>query len=167
MNPSDFLSTVAQVAVAIAGFSGIVVAVGQRTVRDLAPVDRVRLVGLVADTSLALMLSLMTMILLNTDIALSRVWLVCSAVEAIVIPVSYGIRFRYAFRTAAADVTRAHARATLAIFLPILIVVFLLQAYNVVLLREFWPFAVGLVFHVWASLAVFGGLLFMVRGRDA
>src|SRR5690348_12025356 len=48
INPSDALTTTAQVSVALAGFTGVVAVFGSGTVHDLPPIDRYRLRLMVA-----------------------------------------------------------------------------------------------------------------------
>jgi hypothetical protein len=66
LNAVDFLSTIAQVSVAIAGFSGIVVAIGHRAAGALTAIERLRLVGLLAESFFILALVVTAMILLTT-----------------------------------------------------------------------------------------------------
>jgi hypothetical protein len=63
LNAVDFLSTIAQVSVAIAGFSGIVVAIGHRAAGALTAIERLRLVGLLAESFFILALVVTAMIL--------------------------------------------------------------------------------------------------------
>jgi hypothetical protein len=100
LNAVDFLSTIAQVSVAIAGFSGIVVAIGHRAAGALTAIERLRLVGLLAESFFILALVVTAMMV---------------------------------------------------------IAVALLQVYNIVSLREFWPFAVALAFHLALALILFAG----------
>jgi hypothetical protein len=65
-----------------------------------------------------------------------------------------GVRVRRAYQTASSELNRRG----LLVFVPLVIAVALLQVYNIVSLREFWPFAVALAFHLALALILFAGL---------
>ena len=82
MEGSDYLLTCAEVAVALAGFSALVVAVRQRGGEDLPPHYR-GLVGLLIERSLvAVFLSLLPVLLVGLAVPPPRVWFLASGVLA-------------------------------------------------------------------------------------
>ena len=155
MNGEEFLATIAQLSVSVVGFSGIVIAVGSRASGAWSAIDRVRLVGLVTESLIPLALALAAMIGLTTVMEGNRVWSMCSAGYAAIVPVIVGVRLRHAFRTASGEFTGR----LLWVYVPVFIAMVLLQVSNAVYFAQFWPLAIALILHLIASLVLFVRLL--------
>jgi hypothetical protein len=82
MQSLDVASTIAEVAVGLAGFSGLVLVLGQR--RDhLTSLDKYRLILLLTPSLAALFLALAPLALLETGIAPTVLWRTASGVQAL------------------------------------------------------------------------------------
>lgn len=66
-DPYDTLAVFAQVSIALAGFSGIAIAIGHRTQGTLSPLESRRLFNLFGFTALTLFTSLLGMMLLHVE----------------------------------------------------------------------------------------------------
>src|SRR4051794_15160768 len=78
MQPSEALSTVAQVAVTLAGFAGIVVAFRPDSVHRWSALDRFRLQLLLTNSALPLADALFALLLLAVDPPPVSIWRWCS-----------------------------------------------------------------------------------------
>ncbi|RKX35527.1 MAG: hypothetical protein DRP64_19290 [Verrucomicrobia bacterium] len=78
MEGSDYLLTCAEVAVALAGFSALVVAVRQRGDDELAPLDRSLVSSLIERSLVAVFFSFLPILLHGLGISPARVWFVTS-----------------------------------------------------------------------------------------
>src|SRR5438270_13025222 len=80
MNPSEALSTAAQVAVTLAGFAGIVVVFRPESVHRWSALDKFRLQLLLTNSALPLVDALFGLLLLSFDPLPVHIWRICSAV---------------------------------------------------------------------------------------
>src|SRR6185295_2201371 len=80
MEPGDTLSVVAQVAVTLAGFAGIVVVFRPEAVHHWSTVDKFRLRLLLTNSTLPLGYSLFAILLLSIDPPPVAIWRWCSGV---------------------------------------------------------------------------------------
>ena len=78
MQPSDALNAVAQVAVTLAGFAGIVVIFRPGSIHQWSALDKFRLRLLLANSALPLAYSLFGMFLLTIDPPPAAIWRWCS-----------------------------------------------------------------------------------------
>ncbi len=152
MQPSEALSTsaqVAQVAVTLAGFAGVVVAFRSRSVHEWSKIDKFRLGILLTNSAIPFVLSIVGMLLSSTSLDLATVWRLCS-IFAFVMIVSMASGYRASYR-----------RFSSAEFIGIGVT--LLQLYNVITLQTFWPFFAAI-----ATLLVLAMLqfTFLVTARD-
>src|SRR5207237_2558296 len=85
MQPSEALSTSAQLAVTLAGFAGVVVAFRNRSVHEWSKIDKFRLRILLMDSGVPFVLSVLGMVLSSTAIAPSMVWRMCSLATFVII----------------------------------------------------------------------------------
>jgi len=91
MEPGEALSTAAQIAVALAGFAGVVVVFRRESVHDWSTLDKFRLRLLLADSILPLGLCMIALLLLTVEPMPPDVWRWCSVVTFVVF---FGIRDR-------------------------------------------------------------------------
>src|SRR5438067_7145253 len=80
MQPSDALGVVAQVAVTLAGFAGIVVVFRPASIHAWSALDKFRLRLLLANSALPLAFSLLGMLLLTINPPPPAIWRWCSGV---------------------------------------------------------------------------------------
>ena len=141
MQPSEALSTSAQVAVTLAGFAGVVVAFRNRSVHEWSKIDKFRLQILLTNSALPFGLSILGMVLSSTSLEVVTVWRLCS-VSSFVMIVIAGQRLSRVFRQFSASEFKASGGRSLIFYAVSLIgtAVTLLQLYNVITLQVFWPF---------------------------
>jgi len=155
LNPSDFLSLAIEASIAIAGFSGIVVALGRRKVGDWDTIDRVQLRGILLASITAFLVSGLALILLTTNISLDSIWRIVSLVNLGV----FGIALPSGIRQAMSQ-SKEQLKVTqrMAVFSCVAAVCMLLAA-NIVYLAAFWPFAVAIYFAMCMALLNFVQML--------
>lgn len=84
MEPGEALGIAAQIAVALAGFAGVVVVFRRESVHEWSAIDKVRLRLLLANSILPLGLCMMGLLLLTLEPMPPAVWRWCSAIEFVV-----------------------------------------------------------------------------------
>src|SRR5260370_12432301 len=85
MQPSEALSASAQIAVALAGFAGVVVAFRDRSVREWSKIDKFRLRILLTNSAIPFAASIIAMVLSSTTLDAARVWQLCSIITFVMI----------------------------------------------------------------------------------
>jgi hypothetical protein len=149
MEPGSALSTSAQIAIAIAGFAGVVAAFRSDSVRDWGQVEKFWLRLLLINSILALAFSMFGLLFLAVDAPLPATWRWSSAVAALFL-IPYAVSITRTLAGFAPGQLEAAGGANLTSYglVGILIGVCLLQLLNMAMLAEFWPFfcaVVGLV----------------------
>ena len=141
MQPSEALTTSAQVAVALAGFAGVVVAFRSRSVHEWSKIDKLRLQILLTNSAVPFVLSILAMVLLSTSLDVVTIWRLCS-VFTFVMFVATGSTYGTAVRRFTREEFRASGsrRAILSTGGVFVIAVTLFQLYNIIRLQTFWPF---------------------------
>lgn len=144
LEPGDALIATIEASIALAGFSGIVVVLGNRSLGEWLPVEELRLLNLLGASFQAFLISLLGILLLSANVPSSSAWVVCSvawflatALHVVrVIP-----RYHRSFKE---DVPMATPVAlwTTGTFTAL---VLLLQIINIVSLRDFWPVLAGII----------------------
>lgn len=142
---NDALSTFAEVAVALAGFSGIVIAFGGRSAGSLSKLEARRLSNLFTLSGAALTLSLLGMSLLYMELLSPRV--LCTWGSAVVFFLATPWLIGDVVKIQRLEVAeRAQVSMPLVIFFDSLAVaMMLLQLANWLFLKEQWPFYLALV----------------------
>lgn len=156
MEPGDALSAGAQIAVALAGFAGVVVALRRGSPHEWAPLDRYRLWLLLANSAVPLVSCLFAMVLLVVRPAPAWIWGWCSAC-AILIQVPFLVFNSRKLRRLEPDSLRGtgtfrYVFYSLAIAGTTLIVC---QIVNLALLNQFWIFFLGIAFQLTAGIVQF------------
>jgi hypothetical protein len=158
MQPSEALTTAVQVAVALAGFAGVVVAFRSRAVHEWTKIDKLRLQILLTNSATPFALSIFAMVLLSTSLEPTTIWRACSVFGFVVmvgVGASYGTAFRRfgrrEFRASGGKTWLARGGGLIAVAAT------LLQMYNVFRLQSFWPFFVAI-----ATLLLFAMLQFVL-----
>jgi hypothetical protein len=151
MQPSEALTTAAQVAVALAGFAGVVVAFRGRAVHEWTAIDKFRLQLLLRNSILPFVFCLIAMLLLTIQPPPSWIWRACSGIAFV-----SGFIFGLSTSTGARRLPSAEYRApgTTRIMYYLFGVLgtaaLLLQIYNL-LLNAFWPFFATICVHLAAA----------------
>ncbi len=160
MSPSDILPTLVELSIAIAGFSGIAVAVQERA--DRSSQSRIYLSSLLLSTGVSCAVSVLAMVLLATPLGASVAWSLTSCIHAValigILIVRGNQRRRGAFiRTRPLLIARASLYAVAG-----------LQLVNAVLVREPWVSVLGLSIYAFFGFGFFISLLLeLVRPNAA
>jgi len=161
MEPSEALSTAAQVAVALAGFAGVVVVFRRKSVHDWSTLDKFRLQLLLANSVLPLGLCMIALLLLTIEPALTGVWSWCSGV-AFVVFVPFAITTMMASRRFGLKrLQGAPANFIFYLFAALGTAATLLQLYNAALLGAFWPFFAGITLQLVAAMFQFARMILL------
>ena len=159
MQPGEALGIAAQIAVALAGFAGVVVAFRRESIHEWSPLDRFRLRSLLTNSILPLGLCMIALLLLTVEPTLTGVWRWCSSV-AFVVLLLFGIATTTGFRRS--DVKQSQspsANFIFYLFATLGIGATLLQLYNTILLGAFWPFFTGIVLQLVAAMFQFARMI--------
>jgi hypothetical protein len=157
MDPGEALGVAAQIAVALAGFAGVVVVFRRESVHEWSLADKFRLALLLANSIMPLALCMTALLLLTVEPGLAGVWRWCSGVTFVVLSV-FGITVTTSFRRLDLQQSQgAPANFIFYLFATLGTGAALLQLYNVTLLGAFWPFFTGVV------LQLVGAMLQFVR----
>jgi hypothetical protein len=163
MEPGESLGIAAQVAVALAGFAGVVVVFRREAVHEWSAVDKLRLRLLLANSILPLCLCLLGLLLLTIKPVPPGIWRWCSGVAFIVsllFPITMTKYFR---RLDVRQVQRERATRFVFYLFGILgIAANLLQLYNTAFVGVFWPFFTGIVFQVVTALFQFARMILLL-----
>jgi hypothetical protein len=161
MIAEDVLITTAEVAIGLAGFSGIVAAViGSRASVRWSPIQKLRLTELLRTSFGAVVFSLFPLILLSAGVSNSTSWLVASLTWLGYIGVAIALqvpRYRAIWPEAHAETPR-----TIYFLFTILIATVSLQLFNVVFLRLAWPHLVTMLGSMIVGFIMFVRLLFLL-----
>jgi hypothetical protein len=163
MEPGESLGIAAQVAVALAGFAGVVVVFRREAVHEWSAVDKLRLRLLLANSILPLCLCMLGLLLLTIKPVPPGIWRWCSGVAFIVsllFPITMTKYFR---RLDVRQVQRERATRFVFYLFGILgIAANLLQLYNTAFVGVFWPFFTGIVFQVVTALFQFARMILLL-----
>jgi hypothetical protein len=160
MEPGETLGIAAQIAVALAGFAGVVVVFGRVSAHEWSPIDKFRLRQLLTNSILPLVLCMIGLLLLAIRPALGGVWRWCSGV-AFVILLQFAVGSVKAFRRF--DLQKLQrpvvSRSFFYLSGAVGIAATLLQLYNAALLNAFWPFFTAIVVQLIAAMLQFARMI--------
>ena len=163
MEPGEALGIAAQIAVALAGFAGVVVVFRRESVHDWSPVDKLRLQLLLTNSLLPLGLCMMGLLLLTIEPMPGGIWRWCSGVAfvvSLVFPITITRKFR---RLNLREVQREGAtRFVFYLFGSFGIAANLLQLYNTAVLGAFWPFFTGIVVQIVTGMFQFARMILLL-----
>jgi len=154
MQPGDALNVVAQVAVTLAGFAGIVVVFRPQSVHQWSALDKFRLRLLLANSALPLAFSLFGMLLLTIDPPPLGIWRWCSGV-AVITQFAFFMTIRGATRQIPKAEFQAATNRLYYSVSALAAIAMVLQLINVALWNRFWPFFFGLFVHLIAAVTQF------------
>ncbi len=160
IDPSGILGTMAQVAVTLAGFAGVVVVFGPRPVHEWSTVDKFRLRLMLATSTQALAYSTFGLLLLSTEMAPVTAWRWSSVlIVALLLPATFSVLYRYR-SFSAAELARARASSSLFYLVNgIGIATVAFQLVNIFLLKAMWPVLLVIVISILFSLLQFVRLI--------
>jgi len=146
MEPSTALSTSAQIAVAIAGFAGIVAAFRNESVHNWARIEKFWLRLLLINSILPLAFSVVGLLFLAVTPAPPTLWRWCSGFAAcFLLPyAAMIIRNLVGFAPGQFEASGG-GKVTSYMLFALLAIVCVLQLYNVAILAAFWPFFCAIV----------------------
>jgi hypothetical protein len=150
----ETLSSFAEISVALVGFSGIVIAFGRRSMGALTRLEQRRLANLFLFGGGVMLLALTGIALLHTSLDQVMVWRFSSAV-LVVLGAPWALVDARRIRSLDAADRVEVSGYVLYPFVVTGTAILLLQIANVFLIREAWPFFLGLVFGVAFALQQF------------
>ena len=141
MQPSEALSASAQIAVTLAGFAGVVVAFRNRSVHEWSRVDKFRLRILLLNSGVPFGLSMLGMLFSASTLDPQRIWQTCSVFTFVIVIMTGRLMARGMRGLSREEFTSGGgSRAVLFSSSVVGIAVTLLQMYNAIALKTFWPF---------------------------
>jgi hypothetical protein len=156
MEPSEALSTAAQVAVALAGFAGVVVVFRSRSVHEWSKIDKFRLQLLLTNSAIPLTLCMVGQLLLAANVAPAAIWRWSSGFAAVLL-FPMAIVYLRTFRSFSRTELETASGSRLIFYAGALIgaAVTVLQLVNLAMFDAFWPFFLAIVSLILASLVQF------------
>jgi hypothetical protein len=159
MQPGEALGIAAQIAVALAGFAGVVIVFRRESIHEWSPIDKFRLRLLLTNSILPLGLCMIALLLLTVAPPLTGVWRWCSSV-AFVVLLLFGIATTTGFRRSDVKQSQsASANFIFYLFATLGIGATLLQLCNAVWFGAFWPFFTGIVLQLIGAMFQFARMI--------
>jgi hypothetical protein len=162
MEPGEALSTAAQIAVALAGFAGVVVAFREGSLREWAPIDKYRLWLLLANSATPLICCLFGILVLTVKPMPAWIWGWCS-VFATLVQLPFLIINGRKLTQVKSDVVRDIGTYRY-VFYGLAIAgtgVIVCQIVNAVFLNLFWIFFLGIAFQLAAAILQFTRMILL------
>jgi hypothetical protein len=156
MEPGEALGTAAQIAVALAGFAGVVVAFRRGSLHEWSPIDKFRLWLLLANSAVPLLCCLFAILLLTVKPAPISIWRWCSAFSTLLF-----LPFIFMSRRITAKLGPNAIRnmgSYRYVYYGMTIVgtgIILCQLINAAFLNLFWIFFLGIAFQLSAGIVQF------------
>jgi hypothetical protein len=163
MEPGEALGIAAQIAVALAGFAGVVVVFRREAIHEWSEIDKLRLRLLLANSILPLGLSMLGLLLLTIKPMPPEIWRWCSGI-ALVANLSFVTVTTKMFRRLdLRNVQRQRdTRFIYYVFGAFGVAAMLLQVFNIALLGAFWPFFAGIVYQLVTAMAQFARIILVM-----
>jgi hypothetical protein len=141
MEPTTALIASAQIAIAIAGFAGVVAVFRKGSVHDWGQVEKFWLRLLLLNSILPLAFSMVGLLLLSVTYIKPTIWRWCSGFAALFLFPYAAMIFKSLVRFAPGQLAAAGGtKFTSYALFTILTAVSLMQLYNLATLAAFWPF---------------------------
>jgi hypothetical protein len=164
MDPTTALSVSAQIAVAIAGFAGVVAAFRNDSVHDWGPVEKFWLRLLLINSILPLVFSMVGLFLLSFVQDFPTIWRWCSGISTLfLIPFAIMIVTTLVGFAPGQLEAAGGTRFTSYALVVILTAVCLLQLFNLATLAAFWPFFAAIVAQLLGAMYQFVRLVLSPR----
>jgi len=156
MQPSEALSTAAQVSVTLAGFAGIVVVFRSGALHEWSTIDKLRLRILLTNSVLPLVLSFIGMLLLSANVPGSIAWR-CGSGLAVALLFAMGRSYSRSFQALSREQLRDPVTTRLVFYIGggAGTIVMILQFCNLFWLGVFWPFLLAITTLIVAAIVQF------------
>jgi hypothetical protein len=163
MEPGEALGIAAQIAVALAGFAGVVVVFRREAVHEWSDIDKLRLRLLLANSILPLGLSMLGLLLLTIKPMPPELWRWCSGMALVVFLMFVAATAKFFRPLGLREVQRERSSGFMMYFFGALgTAAMLLQVYNIALLGMFWPFFTGIVYQLITAMAQFARMILLL-----
>src|SRR2546423_3689523 len=166
MEPNEALGIAAQVAVALAGFAGVVVVFRPQSIHQGSPVDRCRLRLLLHNSICPLAYALFGTFLLTIKPTPLWVWRECSLFGLLFQMPGAIIAFKDS-RTMGSAHFKAASRALFYGLGMLGAVTLILQVINIAKLNLFWPFFLFIFMHLVAAILQFARMVLLLPENGA
>jgi hypothetical protein len=150
-------TSVIEVGIATAGFSGIVVVLGQRAQGEWSQSDLGRISLLLQTSFAAIFLAFLPLVLGGAGVSEAAVWRACSGTFAVYVLMAVPPRVRQIRRLQAEDPN--YSPALFWAVMPMVGGIAALQLYNAVFLQLGWPFVVAVLYELAMAFVMFVRLL--------
>jgi len=157
-DPVETLNLLVEAAVAVAGFSGVVIILGRRAIGEWSQIERERFLNLLLTSFMVLFLSLLALVLLHAGTPAATTWRIGSGLWSIIVIPRITVTIRDYVRVPREDSERVSV-AVVATILGISVIIVLLSFWNAFALKEFWPFLAAQVWLFAAACYLFARLL--------
>ena len=163
MEPGDALGIAAQIAVALAGFAGVVVVFRRESIHEWSPADKLRLRFLLTNSIQPLGLCMLGLLLLTIKPMPPGIWRWCSGF-AFVVSLLFAITMTKTFsRLDLRQIQRKRATRFVSYLLGTFgTAAILLQLYNAVFLGAFWPFFTSIIFQLVTAMFQFARMILLL-----
>jgi len=165
MEPNEALGVAAQVAVALAGFAGVVVVFRPGSLHQWSPVDRFRLRLLLHNSICPLAYALVGMLLLTVKPTPLWIWRECSLFGLLFQLPGAIVAFKSSRNLTSDDFT-AGSRALFYALGMLGLASLILQVINIVKLNLFWPFFVSIFMHLIAAMLQFVRMVLLLPEKE-
>jgi hypothetical protein len=163
MEPGEALGIAAQIAVALAGFAGVVVVFRREAVHEWSGIDKLRLRLLLANSILPLGLSMLGLLLLTIKPMPPGIWRWCSGILLVATLSFVTVTTKMFRRLNLRNVQRQRLnRFIFYLFGAFGTAAILLQVYNIALVAAFWPFFAGIVYQLVTAMAQFARMILLL-----
>jgi hypothetical protein len=160
MEPGEALSTAAQIAVALAGFAGVVVAFRSGSLHEWPRTDKFRLWLLLGNALIPLFACLVGMLLLTIKPTPVPIWRWCSAFSLLMM-FAFGLASRRSGLGPAISKDMGAYRYAFYLFGVLSALVGLLQVYNFLRSGVFWLFYASIIFSLALGTVQFARMILL------
>lgn len=163
MEPGEALGIAAQIAVALAGFAGVVVVFRREAVHEWSGIDKLRLRFLLVNSILPLVVSMLGLLLLTIRPLPPGTWRWCSGIFLVATVVFVTATTKMFRRLNLPNAQRDRVtRFIFFLFGVFGVAAMILQLYNIALLDAFWPFFAGIVYQLITAMAQFARMILLL-----
>ena len=163
MEPGEALGIAAQIAVALAGFAGVVVVFRREAVHEWSGIDKLRLRFLLVNSILPLVVSMLGLLLLTIRPLPPGTWRWCSGIFLVATVVFVTATTKMFRRLNLPNAQRDRVtRFIFFLFGVFGVAAMILQLYNIALLDAFWPFFAGIVYQLVTAMAQFARMILLL-----
>ena len=160
MEAPEALSTAAQIAVALAGFAGVVVAFRSGSVYEWSEIDKFRLRLLLTNSIFPLAFSVFGLWLLTIKPPPEAIWRWCSAF-ALLFLLPFSVLSLRTTRSLDPDEFKGLSKAIFYLMFVLGIATILMQLYNATVLNTFWAFYFAIIVQLMGAMLQFARLILL------